>query len=92
MDLAVSLLICATAVTGTTVAEPQQQMCLANGRAYQQGELACLELPCMQPYLARCEMVLNNSSWRKVGDICPISLLVEEDPSAAQPAAGSISR
>lgn len=46
--------------------------CLANGRVYNHGQLACLKLPNGEQ-LARCDMVLNNSSWKKVRDGCPVS-------------------
>lgn len=44
--------------------------CLANGRTYRHGEIACLKLP-NGSQLARCDMVLNNSSWKKISDGCP---------------------
>ncbi len=44
--------------------------CRANGRLYRHGELACLRLP-TGDQLARCDMVLNNSAWKKVRDGCP---------------------
>lgn len=68
--------------------------CLANGRIFHHGEIACLQLP-SGPELARCGMVLNNSSWKKIQDGCPeatvalVSLLDRlssrelKDPAAA---------
>jgi hypothetical protein len=44
--------------------------CVAAGKKYQIGEVACLSLP-EGERLARCSMVLNNSSWTKVEDACP---------------------
>jgi hypothetical protein len=44
--------------------------CMANGRTFHHGEIACLRLP-SGPQLARCGMVLNNSSWIKLQDGCP---------------------
>lgn len=38
-------------------------LCRANGAEFEQGQLACLNLP-DGPRLARCEKVLNNSSWK----------------------------
>ncbi|WP_181165524.1 MULTISPECIES: hypothetical protein [unclassified Mesorhizobium] len=43
--------------------------CLANGKSYPVGQVACLTAD--QSHLARCDMVLNNTSWTKVGDSCP---------------------
>ena len=44
--------------------------CLANGRIFHHGEIACLSLP-NGKQLAQCDMVLNNSSWKKLQDGCP---------------------
>lgn len=46
------------------------QACLANGKSYTIGEQACLTLG-GESHLARCDMVLNNTSWTKVKDECP---------------------
>ncbi len=61
--LAVSLSL---PVAGTSAAECQ---CRANGSAFRQGETTCLALP-DGPRLARCEMVLNNSSWKILDQAC----------------------
>lgn len=53
--------------------EPDGPMCRANGQWYRQGEIACIEPPCMPPRLSLCGMVLNNSAWLKIEDGCPIS-------------------
>lgn len=44
--------------------------CLANAQAYGAGRLACLSVGGTR-YLARCDLVLNASSWTKVEDGCP---------------------
>jgi hypothetical protein len=46
--------------------------CIANGRAFHHGEIACIRLP-SGPQLAQCGMVLNNSSWIKLQDGCPLA-------------------
>jgi hypothetical protein len=46
--------------------------CIANGRTFHHGEIACLRLP-SGPQLAQCGMVLNNSSWIKIQDGCPLA-------------------
>jgi len=51
--------------------EPDGPMCRANGQWYRQGEIACIEPPCMAPRLSLCGMVLNNSAWLKIEDGCP---------------------
>lgn len=43
--------------------------CLANGTFFQIGQIACL-MPSSTPYLARCDEVLNNTSWVKLQDGC----------------------
>lgn len=44
-------------------------MCAANGTRYEQGETTCIRLSSGN-YLARCEKVLNNSSWTRISDGC----------------------
>ncbi|RRI02365.1 hypothetical protein EH240_12965 [Mesorhizobium tamadayense] len=44
--------------------------CLANGKSFKIGEMACLTVA-GESHLARCDMVLNNTSWTKVKDGCP---------------------
>ncbi|TGQ69885.1 hypothetical protein EN829_029375 [Mesorhizobium sp. M00.F.Ca.ET.186.01.1.1] len=50
------------------------QECLANGKSYQVGQVACLTVA-DQSHLARCDMVLNNTSWTKIGDSCPANTM-----------------
>jgi hypothetical protein len=40
--------------------------CKANGRDYHEGDIACI-----RGRLSRCEMFLNNTSWKKIADDCP---------------------
>jgi hypothetical protein len=65
--------------------------CLANGRRYQHGEIACLTLP-SGSHLAQCDMVLNNSSWKKIQDGCPEANVTPLSPAfgpkAARPEGG----
>ena len=46
------------------------QQCLANGKSYKVGQVACLTVS-DQSHMARCDLVLNNTSWTKIGDTCP---------------------
>ncbi|GLS33322.1 hypothetical protein [Neomesorhizobium albiziae] len=63
--------------------------CRANGREFEQGQLACLKLPDgMQ--LARCGMELNNSSWKKVQDGCPSASAAPIDQSWLSAAASAL--
>ena len=43
----------------------------AKGERVDLGTVICLEVSPSVRYLARCERVLNNTSWRKLGDGCP---------------------
>jgi len=61
--------------------------CMANGRVFHHGEIACLRLP-SGPQLAQCGMVLNNSSWIKLQDGCPVAETsgnVSADPTTPAP-------
>ncbi len=42
-----------------------------DGNRVELGELTCIAVGCVPPYLARCEMSLNSPMWRKVQDGCP---------------------
>lgn len=44
--------------------------CLANGKSFAIGQTACLTLA-GESHLARCDMVLNNTSWTRIKDECP---------------------
>ncbi|WP_027167249.1 hypothetical protein [Mesorhizobium sp. WSM3224] len=57
----------ALAVATPSLAAPT---CLANGKSYNVGETACLTLA-GESHLARCDMVLNNTSWTRIKDQCP---------------------
>lgn len=54
----------------TTIAGADCRCRGSDGTFFQQGELACIRTA-KGPRLARCEMVLNNSSWTVVRDDCP---------------------
>jgi hypothetical protein len=54
------------ASAAVNAAEQHRCMCRANGQSYQQGQVLCIFNK-----LQRCEMLLNNSSWKVIADICP---------------------
>lgn len=56
--------------------------CLHGGVRYALGELACITVCPQLARLVRCEMVLNNTSWTHVSDVCPITLNVTPAPMA----------
>ncbi len=45
--------------------------CLGNGKRVKEGGVICLQIGSSQRYLARCERNLNNTSWKKISDVCP---------------------
>ena len=51
--------------------------CRAFGKIYNQGQEACI-----RGKLARCEMNLNNSSWKIIGETCPEAKLPVSRPLA----------
>ncbi len=53
--------------------------CVANGARYAEGEQACLKMP-DGPQLARCEKVLNNSSWKLLDQDCS-AISLQDDTS-----------
>lgn len=55
-------------------------VCQASGEFFEEGETACLDLP-DAPRPARCETVLNNSSWTPLDGSCqPGEPLQADDP------------
>jgi hypothetical protein len=67
-------------VLGQAVPAQADCQCVAAGKRYHLGEIACISLP-EGDRLARCSMVLNNSSWMKLHDSCPVGF----DESTGQP-------
>ena len=47
--------------------------CVGNGKRVKEGSVVCLQIGSSQRYLARCERNLNNTSWKKITDGCPVS-------------------
>ena len=70
------------AAAATALAAPQ---CLANGKSFQIGEVACL-IVSGKGFLARCETVLNNTSWTRIDGICPQTSLDPTPPAKPTPA------
>jgi hypothetical protein len=55
------------ALGGLALADPNCT-CRNGGEFYRVGQLACI-----RGQLARCEMFLNNTSWRIIAETCPVS-------------------
>lgn len=56
--------------------------CRYDGKVFEQGQLVCIRVG-GATRLARCDMVLNNSSWSFLKDGCPTALAT---PPPAKPA------
>jgi hypothetical protein len=62
----------ATTIAIVAAASPASADCTCRGPGViaHHGQTVCLKTP-SGPRLARCEMVLNNSSWRFLAEACP---------------------
>ncbi|EKF40991.1 hypothetical protein NA8A_17520 [Nitratireductor indicus C115] len=56
-------------MAAATSAAKADCLCRANGEQYKHGQLVCLKLP-QGSQLARCDKVLNNASWKFLGQSC----------------------
>ena len=72
LAMARATLAMATATLAMATATPvlAAQECLANGKSFQVGQVTCLTIA-NESHLARCDMVLNNTSWTNIHDDCP---------------------
>ena len=69
------LLFAACALTpATAMSADAICSCKANGQTYELGEIACFTLPSGQKR-ARCDRVLNNTSWTFLDGDCPSAAL-----------------
>jgi hypothetical protein len=57
--------------------------CLGNGKRVKEGGVICLRIGSSDPYLARCERNLNNTSWKKISDGCPTASSSQSMSTAA---------
>lgn len=74
-----------TLLASPTVAQEEQQelalSCVNAGNRYAVGEFACIAACHQQRRLARCDMVLNNTSWTYVSETCPSAMINPPWPS-----------
>lgn len=68
MKLALTLVL--SLFAASAAAQPNC-FCVANGKRIAEGDTACIRPGSAPPFLARCERVLNNTSWTKLRDGCP---------------------
>lgn len=60
-------------------------MCSANGTRYELGAVVCVNTS-SGSWLGRCGKVLNNTSWKKLADGCPLTLGIRfEDVPMSRP-------
>ncbi|MBW3098112.1 hypothetical protein [Pseudohoeflea coraliihabitans] len=73
-------LILATGAPAALRAESAHQtaapdcQCVTKGQRVALGSIVCLEIGPGNRYLARCERVLNNTSWKRLQDGCPTAM------------------
>jgi len=75
-SLRIALSIVCLAVLGFSMPPAfagQDCECLGNGKRIKQGGVVCLQIGSSQRYMARCERNLNNTSWKKISDGCPVA-------------------
>ena len=65
--LSFGLLIASPATAGDGI----NCSCVANGQRVELGELFCIRTASGKQFLARCERVLNNTSWKRLQEGCP---------------------
>lgn len=68
----VSALLAGAVVIGVADRAQANCTCRAEGRSFELGTTMCLKSP-QGPRLARCEMALNNTSWRWLQEGCPVT-------------------
>ena len=66
-------------VASPAIAQDDQELslsCVNAGTRYAVGEFACIAACHQQRRLARCDMVLNNTSWTYVSETCPSAMII----------------
>ncbi len=67
-----ALLVCSLFAASPVIAgDGINCSCVANGQRVELGELFCIRTASGKQFLARCERVLNNTSWKRLQDGCP---------------------
>lgn len=67
----VSAMMATVLFAGPVLAAPE---CLANGQSFEIGRTTCLSVA-GKNHLARCDMILNNTSWTKIDEGCPSDMV-----------------
>ncbi|MEX0853004.1 MAG: hypothetical protein WD036_06955 [Bauldia sp.] len=86
--LALALAVAAVAPLPAFAGDGMDCRCLYHGASFEQGDTICIRVD-GRSRLARCEMLLNNSSWKFLSDGCPQTSLTPARPGLFdRPAAG----
>ena len=72
--LAILLVVLAGSAPVSASAAGHECQCLYQGKKFEQGEYVCIKVD-GATRLARCDMLLNNSSWTFLKGGCPSALL-----------------
>ena len=86
LSMAVLVLAFTTGVPSAVLGEIDCT-CRYGGQRYDQNTCVCL-MTSNGARLACCGKVLNNSSWKFSGDMCPIASVPSPEPATASPASG----
>jgi hypothetical protein len=73
-----------TLLASPAVAQDEQETalsCVNAGNSYAVGEFACIAACHQQRRLARCDVVLENTSWTYVSETCPSAMINPPWPS-----------
>lgn len=71
LSIPASALVLALGAAGSAFAGSDGTcQCKANGNSYDLNSVVCIRSGSLS-FLARCEMVLNNTAWKKISDSCP---------------------
>ena len=74
-----AVLLGAVFLVSPVAAQDQQEIglsCVNAGNRYAVGEFACIAACHQQRRLARCDMVLDNTSWTYVSETCPSAMII----------------
>ncbi len=76
----IAMAACAAFLLPAAAAAGPDCLCRADGRFFQQGDLACIRTATGLK-LAKCDMAQNVTTWNVVGDSCPLARLAPGLPS-----------
>lgn len=71
VPLAGTAALCAGLLLAVPASAGDSCNCVANGQRVELGKLFCIKTASGKEFLARCERVLNNTSWKRLQDSCP---------------------